>query len=171
MDSTLPRQERRRESVNRFLSEIGTMLQRVGDPTQKHLDGWARQVQLIEDQPSANWDNAVLQLCKAIESELALTLGKVRGLGFLASKGNVGAKASWRRKHRLDGATEQRLKAKGFKPGFVVRELPRLLGDLADLRSDTDSAHGGIEIRSASKDDGLRARRLAVKIFRGITRT
>ena len=114
--------------------------------------------------------NVVLELCKAVESELASGLGTIRGLEFLA-RGTLGEKA-----HALKGitafddATTQRISSQGIKPDFVKSGLADSLKQLASLRSDTGSAHGNAQLQSASPQHADRARLLTGQILKGIVR-
>jgi hypothetical protein len=169
MDSTATRRQWRRELVDKFLAENGLTYDVLAQSTQKNLDEWARQVRLVTDQPSANWDNAVLQLCKAVESELASTLGRAKGLEFLASEDALGNKAHRLEKFVWQSATTQRLSLPGSKLTFVPSTLPTLLLRLARLRR--DSAHGRVRTGSATAKEGRQARTLAATIFKQIIMT
>src|SRR5882724_6516250 len=78
--------------VDHFLSDNGVSRAAVTESSLKWLDEWARQVQLVENQPSANWETVVLQLCKAVESELAAGIGSIGAL-FCLRSGTMGQKA------------------------------------------------------------------------------
>ena len=168
---TAPEEGRRqrREYVDRFLADVGLAFEALFPSTQKCLDEWARQARVVEDQPSANFGNVVVQLCKAVESELAAGLGSVEALNFLTG-GALGQKSEALTRAKLDVKTKLRLESWGIKPGFVVSDLPKLLSQLAKLRRDTDSAHGNAEIRSANLQDSRRARQIAGQILRGVAR-
>jgi hypothetical protein len=168
MDDATIRQEKRKEYVDQFLSEIGVVHNALAKSTHKCLDDWARQVQLVTDQPSANWGNVILHLCRAVESQLASSLGQVQGLEFLAGNTPLGPKSQSLQRAKLDSAVKQRLTARGIKPGFVSSKFPEILRGLAELRSQTDAAHGGLEIRSATIDDAQQARHLTGIVLRGI---
>lgn len=160
----------RREYVDGFLAQLRLQRDALAPSTQKCLDQWARQVKLVADQPSSNFGNVVLELCKAVESELASGLGTIRGLEFLA-RGTLGEKA-----HALKGitafddATTQRISSQGIKPDFVKSGLADSLKQLASLRSDTGSAHGNAQLQSASPQHADRARLLTGQILKGIVR-
>lgn len=161
------RQRWRREYIERFLTEFGLVHERLANSTKKCLDDWARQVKVVEDQPSSNYGSVVIQLCKAVESELATGLAGIETLAFLRD-GTLGQKAKRLETTKLDEPSKQRLTARGTKPGYVTSDLPRLLSRLARLRSDTDAAHGNAQINSASAVDAENARKLAGQILRGI---
>ena len=162
------RQRWRREHVDRFLAEIGLDHDALAKSTKEQLDDWAREVKLVEDQPSSNFGDVVLHLCKAVESELASGLGRIEGLKSLAAEGTLGQKARTLNGFRFEKATNQRISSRGIKPGFVQSDLARLLRKLADLRSDTGAAHGNVELQSANEQDAERARQLTGGILRGI---
>ena len=157
----------RREHVDRFLTEIGLDRDRLAGSTQTCLNEWARQVKLVEDQPSSNFGNVVLQLCKAVESELAGGLGTIQALAFL-NEGTLGQKAKNLEATKLDESAKQRLTSRGTKPGFVTSTLPKLLFSLARLRSNTDAAHGNAEIQSPNAQDAAVAHKLTGQILQGI---
>ena len=168
MDETTQRRQRRREQVEQFLAGVGISLQHLAASTQECLDQWARQVLLVQDQPSASWAMAVLQLCRAVESELANTLGQKEGLQFLADDGALGDKT--RRLSQLDQPTKQRLASSGIKAGFL-NELRELLSKLAKIRRQTDAAHGAAELQMATLEDADRVRKLAGTIFKRLHAT
>jgi hypothetical protein len=161
------RQRWRREHVDQFLHGIGLECGRLAGSTQTCLNEWARQVKLVEDQPSSNFGNAVMQLCKAVESELSTGLGSIKALAFLR-EGTLGQKAKNLEMTNLDDSPKQGLISRGIKPGFVTSTLPKLLSSLAHLRSNTGAAHGNTEIRSANAHDAALARKLAGQILQGI---
>jgi len=168
MDDDTKRREMRKEYVSQFLSEIGVAYDTLAPSTHQCLDDWARQVLLVTDQPSANWGTVILHLCRAVESQLASSLGQVQGLEFLAASEPLGSKSQSLKRSKLDNAVKQRLTARGIKPGFVSSKLPALLRDLAELRSQTDAAHGGLEIRTATIKDAQQARAMAGNVLQGI---
>jgi hypothetical protein len=102
MDDTTKRQTRRKEYVDQFLSEIGLAHDALTMSTHKCLDDWARQVQLVTKQPSANWGDVILHLCRAVESQLAGSLGQVQGLEFLAGSAPLGSKWQSLQRSKLD---------------------------------------------------------------------
>lgn len=161
------RQRWRRIYVDKFLADSGLVFEGLTSSTQKWVMEWARQAKVVEEQPSANFDSVVLQLCKAVESELAAGLGSLQALSFLNS-GALGQKAATLRRIKLDDRTKQQLESRGIKPGFVQSHLEPLLSRLAGLRR--DSAHGHAEIQAVSLQDANQALELAGKILRGITK-
>lgn len=126
------------------------------------------EMQLAENQPSANFSAALLSLCKAVESEIPYRLGSISGLGFLAGRIELGAADKNLRNAKLEGSTKQSLISNGIKPGFVTSTLPQLLFGLAKLRRDTGSAHVGDETRSAKEEDAGKARQLTGEVLKGI---
>ena len=165
--------ERRRwraEYVDHFLRKYGLAQGSLSNSTLKCFDDWARQVQLVEAQPSANWGKVVLDLCRAVESELAAGLGSVTGFEDLAAPTALGQKANYLRSVTKDPSMKQRLQARGFRPGAVFA-LPNKLSDLAALRRITDAAHGGTEIGEATQEDAQSAKHLAGSILRDLIPT
>jgi len=167
IDETTLRRKWRAEYVDAFLAQVGVVKNSLGPSTRKCLDDWARQVQLVEAQPSANWGNAILNLCRAVESELS-SMGKISGLDFMKSKQALGSKAQSLKRFKPDPSVKQAVTNRGIKPGFVFSSLADLLSKLADVRAKTDSAHGGLEIGTATKKDAEEARQLGGKILVGI---
>jgi len=155
--------------VDQFLAYYGIHLEVLASSTQDHLLEWARQATLVEDQPSSNFGNAIMELCKAVESELAAGLGSIPALAYLTS-GTLGAKRVFLKSAKLNDQTKQQLKSRGIKPGFVSSDLPGLLSVLADLRSETGAAHGNAKIQSASLAEANQAKQYAGKILKGIAR-
>jgi hypothetical protein len=161
------RQRWRDEKVGQFLQKYGLVRASLSISALKCLDGWARQVQLVQMQPSASWGKVVLDLCRAVESELAAGLGSIAGLEFLSDQTALGDKANRLRRFTIDPSLKQRLQAKGFKPGAVLA-LQKKLSDLAALRRETDSAHGGAEIGEATQEHAEKAKHLAGIILRDL---
>ena len=168
MDDVALRRERRQRLVEQFLAEFGVSSQQLATSTNKCLDEWARQLMLVQDQPSANLANVVLQLCCAVEAELAVTLGREPGLEFLAGDGALGDKA--RRLSQVDARTKQRLTAKGVKVG-LLGELQRLLSQLARIRRETRAAHGGVALQTATSADAKQTRQITGTIFKRVQTT
>ena len=166
MKNTTTRREWREQYVNQFLQNIGLQRSLFSAPTLQHLDEWARQENLVMNQPSANWDNTILNLCRAAESELAARLGSISDLGFFRSPKALGKKANLLSRLMLSPSTKQQLNSYGINTGFVSSTLVQTLQKLAVLRR--EPAHGGMAIRSASQNDAQEARCLVGDIFRGI---
>lgn len=170
MDDQASRRQWRTNHVDSFLNRVGVQRSALAASTEQCLDDWARQVQLVTDQPSANWGDVLLHLCRAIESELASSLGTIPGLHFLAASDALGSKAKSLKQAPLDASVKQRLSSRGIKPGFVASALADKLFALARLRSETHSAHGAAHIRAATNDDARQAADLVGEILRGIAR-
>jgi hypothetical protein len=163
------RQRWRRAYVARFLAAFGLASEVLAPSTQDHLVEWARQAKLVEEQPSSNLQSVILQLCKAVESELAAGLGSLRQLSFLRD-GALGQKAAKIKSVQLKEETSQQLESWGIKPAFVLSELPALLSRLAKLRRETHAAHGNVEMHSTSLDESNQARQLAGQILQSVAR-
>lgn len=165
MDEATLRRERRRLEIEHFLARFGVERAKLAASTRECLEEWARQKAVVHDQPSANWANVVLQLCRAVESEVANTLGTYPGLEFLADEQALGDMA--RRLSRVDPQAVQRLHASSVKVG-VLGELARQLSQLAKLRRATRGAHGGMEIASATAAEAERAATRAGSILKRV---
>jgi hypothetical protein len=166
MDKTKSGQQRREQHVDTFLNEIGLQRSALSVPTRQHLNEWARQALLVMDQPSSNWDSAILNLCRAVESEMADRLGSVSVLQFFANQISLGEKARSLAQARLDKSGKQQLEKRGIKPGFVTHSLSVKLHNLANIRAAT--AHGGTQVQSATEKDAQKTRGLVSDVFRGI---
>lgn len=161
------RRQWRADYVDQFLKSHGLRQGLLSPSTLRCLDDWARQVQLVLAQPSANWAKPVLDLCRAVESQMETALGGIAGLDLLASGDALGTKAHKLKYVTFDGSLKQRLLARGFKPG-AVKALPEKLLVLASLRSDTGSAHGGADIFDATQLDAQKALAAAGRILRDL---
>ncbi len=168
MDEATLRRKWRAEYIDVFITQYGLAKESLTSSTAKCLDDWARQVQLVEAQPSANWGTAIINLCKAVESAMAASLGMISGLDFMKQKEPLGSKARSLKLLKPEPSLRQTVANRGLKPGFVFSSLAELLSKLADVRTKTDSAHGGLEIGTATKKDADEARQLAGKILAGI---
>jgi hypothetical protein len=169
--TTEERRQWRRRYVDGFLHDSELSRDVLAESALDCLDEWARQVQLVENQPSANWGNVILQLCRAVESQLTASFRDMSGLACLAADSALGHKVANLKKKKVDDETKQRLRDCGIQPNFVMLTLPDLLSNLASLRRKTGSAHGSAEPRSATQEDGCQARQLCVQILRGIVPT
>ena len=164
---TLERQRWRRTFIATFATDFGLDVEVLAPSTRTWLEEWARQSKIVEDQPSSNFQDVILQLCKAVESELAAGLGNTETLSFLKG-GTLAQKAAGLRKVRLDVKAAQEIEHRGIKSDFIVGELPGLLSGLSTLRWETGAAHGNAQIGSATLEDANRARGLAGQILQAI---
>lgn len=64
---------------------------------------------IVNAQPSTNFNAVVLNLCRAVESELAAGLGSIEGLEFLAELTALGNKAHRLREFTIGSSLKQRL--------------------------------------------------------------
>jgi hypothetical protein len=162
------RQLLRRDYVSRFLTEFAISANCLAESTRKELDEWARQVLLIDDQPSANWRAVVLHLAVAVECQLAASLGRVQTLTFFGKKSALGTKVMKLRKATLDSSTEHQLAARGINPAFVRSELADLMSRLAASRN--PKIHGSARLENFTTKDANEMRQLAGLILRGCQR-
>lgn len=132
------------------------------------MDNWARQERLVIDQPSANHAGAITELCKAVESELASRLGPLSGLEFFKGSIPLGGLAGKLRGVRPDDSCKSRMASLGINSEFVPLLLADKLSELARLRKDTGAAHGSVNLRSATAEDGQKACTVAAEIFGGV---
>jgi hypothetical protein len=149
--------------VDEILKDAGATREGVARPTVKYLDDYARDEYSNQQQPSASWNNAILNLCRAVESELASGLGRIAGLEFLAGDRTLGEMIKALEKTRFDEPLRQRLVSKRFKPG-AVSALAANLKELNKLRE----AHGGVEEKAQKLEDAKKAVRRAVEILKAV---
>lgn len=161
------RRQWRAAHVEQFLKNHGLHQDALSPSTLKCLDDWARQVQLVRAQPSANWSKPILDLCRAVESQLEAALGSIAGLDILSAGDNLGTKAHKLERVAFDTVLKQRLSARGLKPG-AVKALPKKLLALAALRSNTGSAHGANTMINATESHAQTAQRAAASILRDL---
>ena len=152
MEKPSGRQERRLECVDLFLAKIGVTRCQLAASTQHWLEEWARQEQLVMNQPSANHGSALIQLCKAVESEMQSRLGKILQPQINLNV-SLGETAHNLKTVKLSASVKQQLSATGIKPGFVSSTLPNKLRALAKLRKETGAAHGGTQIPCSTDRD------------------
>ncbi len=160
------RRRSRRDYVDQFLLEFHVDFGLLAESTQKELSDWARYIQLVEDQPSANWRAVVLHLCVAVESQLAAGLGTVQRLAFLAKEKSLGWKVGKLEGLKFDSLLLQQIVDAGIDPEFVRSRLAELLRRLAAARN--PKIHGRAFVQSFTPQDEAEVRQLAGQILRGI---
>ena len=164
------RRARRDAHVQGFLDANGLPRDALTDATLQCLDDWARQAQLVESQPSSDFGKVILDLCRAVESELAGGMGTLPGLECLAQVNTLGGKAHALEQVVWSPRLKQRLQSRGLKPG-AVKSLPEKLLQLAAMRSSKDAAHGGAQLEKATELDAKKARDVAARILRDVVAT
>ena len=157
------RRKYREERVSAFLREHGISLVSLSESTRNCLDDWARAEYSNKVQPSANWSNAIVDLCKAVECELAAGLGSIKGLEFLAAESALGEKIKSLRRFKPDPAVKQRLEARGITTGI----WSSLHGQLEDLNA-VREAHGGIVLKRQGPIEAETACRSAGRVLKRI---
>jgi hypothetical protein len=160
----------RDDHVQAFLDAYRIARSALTPATLQCLDSWARQAQLVEFQPSSDFGKVILDLCRAVESELAAGIGTVPGLECLDRADTLGQKAHALKQVVWSPPLKQQLESRGLKPG-AVKSLPEKLLQLAATRSTTDAAHGGAQIAKATELDAKKARDLAGRILRDVLAT
>jgi hypothetical protein len=98
---------------------------------------------------SAAWNQPVMELCRAVESEVVATLHDCPGLATLGRL-SLGDQASLLRS--LPQAALAWLSIRKYLP-YVSKTLPGRLRMLAQIRSASGAAHGGLEGRAARRAD------------------
>jgi hypothetical protein len=171
VDTSHARAQRRQSKIVGVEERFGLSLEWLCAPAKDHLTKWARQVLLTEDAPSATYDEAILNLCRTVESQLASTLGPIKELAFVIGGLPLGTLARSLRQTLTGTALppiRTKLKDRVAVPGFVLHQLSPALQKLADLRSDTGIAHGSSQLSSASAADHDAALKIAIDILRGL---
>ena len=131
----MERKQWRKDYIDQFLVGINVSRTALANSTFTYMEDSARQVQLATTQASANWNAPVLNLCKAVESELACSFGEIPGLEFLSEPNPLGDKI--RKLKGLKNPVKQSLSSRGIKLGYVSQSLPDQLSDLNKLRTRT----------------------------------
>src|SRR5262245_11914777 len=83
----------RREYLGALLQPWSFGLADIAPHTLRALHGYARFMILVAPAHSASWNTAVIELCRAVESEVVITLRECLGLSTLARLA-LGEKAS-----------------------------------------------------------------------------
>jgi hypothetical protein len=144
------RRTRRQTLIDEFLLEYAVSVDRLAASTRKGLDDWARQTALVEDQPSANRADVILNICKAVESQIKVTLEPHRGLVFLGTNSALGTKAN-----QLSDV----IRRSYGQRAAVLLELQKKLRALANLRN--PPAHGPKSVASMTEQQAKQARSVA----------
>ena len=147
--------------VDKLLAAAAITPGQLSPETRSELDNWARSSLEASDFPTAPWHDAVINLCRAVESEMASTLGTQPGLEFLAVAARLELGAKAKRLQHLDGEAVQRLRASGVRAG-MLKELSTLLGELASLRG--PAAHASS--RRITSEDAKRAERISARVLK-----
>lgn len=146
--------------MSELLSPVGLALSDFAGATQGFLDEYARYALLALDNPSASWDGAVVELCKAVETELGHTLGECPGLRPLKEGTTLGEKA--KRLRDPSPAAVSWLAARKWDAHQVKGTLASQVSKLANVRGRCGAAHGGLEGREAKKADHDQALKIAL---------
>jgi hypothetical protein len=141
---------RREEYLANLLRPSAVSLGDLSPATRTALHEYARFMLVVAAAQSASWNSPVIELCRAVESEIAVALGDCPGLGGLRKATTLGEKA-----HLLRNLTPT---AKGWLSSrqylqYVSTALPRQLHELAQVRSSSGAAHGGPDERHATRAD------------------
>jgi len=162
------RQAAREKEVDDFLDKYSLTRRMISPPALKCLDDWARYQILVRREPSANSSAVLLELCKAVESEVANRLRGIAGLGLIEAGCAMGDMVRCLRNLELTPQVKTELQSRNLKPGFVQKSLPDQLKLLADLRNATHAAHGKLWVGSATVAQAAEAQRLTGTILKSI---
>jgi hypothetical protein len=148
----------RRRYLDTLLQPWSLGLGDIAPPTRRALEGYARFMLLVAPARSASWNTAVVELCRAAESEVVVTLHDCLGLTSLGRLA-LGEKASLLRS--LSPAAVAWLSSRRYM-AYASTTLPKRLLALAQIRRDSGAAHGGPEEREARRADHDPALRIAL---------
>ena len=157
-NSDSDRKKERQRYIEGTFARVGLKIYDLAEPTLDCLENWARFMLGSAKEPSASWNTPLLELCRAIEAEVASALGSFPGLEGLA-QGTLGDRAKVLQ--RLDAKQMQRLRSFGVKVGFLSKELPGRMRELSRMRI----AHGEEIIRNATQKDGQKALDIVKKVL------
>jgi hypothetical protein len=149
---SVDRAGRRREYLDGLLKPSGLSFEDLATPTHRALHEYARFMLLVARAQSASWNTAVIELCRAVESEVVVTLRGCPGTANLDRR-TLGEQASVLRS--LPPAAVAWLSGRRYLP-YVSTTLPNRLGMLAQLRSTSGAAHGGREATRADHEPVLK---------------
>jgi hypothetical protein len=162
-DSPKSTSEERQRTRNDYLTDVlqpgHISLDDLAETTRKALDDYARFVTTSGNAPSANWNNPIVDLCRAAECELASVFA-LSGIDELVNLSNesIGTIPKFLERLAKDERVRSQLQKRGAKPGQLLVTVPQLLRNLARLRS----AHGGSELREATRVDADKAIQVSV---------
>ncbi len=149
------RQRQREQYLVGLLSPVGIELHDLAKSTAEALHQYARFMLTSADAGSASFNTPVIELCRAVESEVDARLSDLSGLAMLKGK-PLGKKAGL-----LSRLSAEDTAALGLDPK-MVKSLADNLKSLGKVRSRTGAAHGSGEPRHATKDDAEQALAIAM---------
>jgi hypothetical protein len=155
---TADRAAQRREYLDRLLGPVGLSLDDLATSTRRALHEYARFMLVVARAQSASWNMGVMELCRAVEYEIAATLRDCPGLANFGKR-TLGEQASVLRS--LPPAAVNWLSSRRYLP-YISKTLPNRLFDLARGRGDSGAAHGGPEVREATPADHKRILTIAL---------
>jgi len=144
------RQRQREEYLSGLLQASAVSLEDLSPATRTALHEYARFMLLVASAQSASWNSPVIELCRAVESEVAVALGDCPGLRGLRNETTLGEKAQLLR--NLTAATRGWLPSQQYLP-YVANNLAKHLHELAQIRRVSGAAHGGTNERHATRAD------------------
>jgi hypothetical protein len=88
------RAQNREAYLHRHLDPLDVQLTDLAPTTRRSLHEYARFMLVLADARSVTWSHPVLELCKAVESELAFTFRHCQALRGLQNATTLGEKAN-----------------------------------------------------------------------------
>lgn len=158
------REQQRQTLVQAWLTRNGVDQNGLHQSSMKYLDDWARQVLVVESQPSASFDEAISNLSRAVEAQVKESLGSVSELDSLRTASALGTMGLTLERLAGGKPPSQKLESLGYQPGFVYKTLPRKLLKLADLRN--PCTHADPDVPRSGADRHERAQDLAAEILK-----
>ncbi len=166
------RKQEREAFLNTQLAPTGIPLAQLAPPTVTALHSYARFVLGSGRHESAVWNPAVVELCRAAEAQIAVTLGSRQGLGELAAPTPLGAKARALRNYLQEPLARQVLaatsRADEHELFALFTQLHKQVEELAILRQKSGAAHGGHDQKDATEQDTKDAWALVADKYTGI---
>jgi hypothetical protein len=131
-----------------------------------HLHEYARFMLVAAKEPSASWGTAVIRLSSAIEAEVKSAVEDIDMLKSGIANLTLGQIVKFFRRLKVDCQPGwESLQARTQDADFFVDVLPTELGRLNRIRVETDSAHGKLDGRKATADDGELAWQVLARVL------
>lgn len=156
-----PRAPERQKFLGKLLKTAGIELDDLSEGARDALENYARFVLGSGDAPSASWNHPLVEIARAVESEMDATVGDVKGFQPLKTMA-LGEKAHWLKQRKDNESLRKALSSRGLSPKYFLDELPDSLLELASIRKVTGYAHGKAIARNATKTDAERALAIAL---------
>lgn len=137
----------RQKYLTDLLRPVGVELSDLSEGASRALTNYARFILDSSVSPSSAWNEAVNEICRAVESEILVSLTKIRGLERLRACNGLGEIARELRRVGSDHTLKQRLSAVGIQLGYISITMPDIIEKLAKIRRDSGAVHGSEQSR------------------------